>query len=503
MKTARIWLAGALCLPAALVLCYCCALPGRASPVKPPEKPADGGSTAPFTGSDSCGGRGCHGALSAQNDPPGVRRDEWSLWKRYDRHAQAYAVLLDGGTVHDRARRIADNLASTNKDGKRIPAYEDPRCLACHSTPALAAKKVDEAVTTMRSHGVGCEACHGPAGGTDGWLNLHYGKEWQATDRPERGEVRKKHHMTDTGDVREQVKMCVGCHIGAPAKGDEPARDLNHDLMAAGHPRLVFEFSAYLANMPPHWYPYPRDPKKANEAKLWAVGRVEAMSAALEQLASRAGAAEKDTVRWPEFAESDCFACHAGLHPGDSWRKREEHRKAGRRVGNLPFSTLYTTRLPEIADALGGTERTMRTSLDALAEEMQKPRPNANEVTKLAASARTFVDELSGKANAAKYDPNLIAKLIKALDADDKTLAAMSWDEVEQLVLALGALNEALPDAKKKDAKLFTPLYELLAYPRGFDSPESFRVHGGESGDNDKKLNDDLRALLKEFIPKP
>jgi hypothetical protein len=501
MKTARLWLAGVVCLPAVLVLCNYSVLTGRANPIKSTEtKPADEGSTSPFKGSDSCAGRGCHGALSP--NPTGVRQDEASLWKRYDRHAQAYAVLLDAGTKDDRAKRIANNLASTNKDGKPIPAYEDPRCLVCHSTPALATKKADEAVVAMRSQGVGCEACHGPAGGADGWFDLHYGQQWQDTAGGQRGEMRKKHHMTDTGDVREQVKMCVGCHIGAPAKGDEPARDLNHDLMAAGHPRLTFEFSTYLANMPPHWYPHPRDPKKANDAKLWAVGRAEAMSAALDQLASRADAADKGGVRWPEFAEYDCFACHAGLHPSDSWRKRADHRKAGRHVGNLPFSTLYSTRLPEIANALGGNDAALKTSIDALAAEMHKPNPHPEQVKKLVDSARKFVGELSDKADGmATFDPATISKLIKALDVDDATLEAMSWDEVEQLVLALGALNDALPDGQKKDAKLFTPLYGLLAFPPGYESPETFRVKDGGKGDNDKKLNDDLKALLKAFVP--
>ena len=50
-----------------------------------------------------------------------------------------------------------------------------------------------------------------------------------------------------------QAQVCVGCHVGAPAKDGVPARDLNHDLMAAGHPRLIFELSSYQANMPPHW----------------------------------------------------------------------------------------------------------------------------------------------------------------------------------------------------------------------------------------------------------
>jgi hypothetical protein len=38
-----------------------------------------------------------------------------------------------------------------------------------------------------------------------------------------------------------------------PGPDGKPWRDVNHDLIAAGHPRLSFELSAFMATMPPHW----------------------------------------------------------------------------------------------------------------------------------------------------------------------------------------------------------------------------------------------------------
>ncbi len=40
--------------------------------------------------------------------------------------------------------------------------------------------------------------------------------------------------------------------------------EVDHDLIAAGHPALRFEFATYFANLPPHW-DVARD-KKANSS---------------------------------------------------------------------------------------------------------------------------------------------------------------------------------------------------------------------------------------------
>ena len=55
-------------------------------------------------------------------------------------------------------------------------------------------------------------------------------------------------------EVGNRAKACVGCHIGAPAEGDWPLRDMNHDMIAGGHPRLQFDLRLFLEAMPEHWY---------------------------------------------------------------------------------------------------------------------------------------------------------------------------------------------------------------------------------------------------------
>ena len=56
------------------------------------------------------------------------------------------------------------------------------------------------------------------------------------------------------------------------------------DLIAAGHPRLDFEFSAYHANLPKHW-DRTQDKSRNQEslkARLWVAGQVASAEAAAQ-----------------------------------------------------------------------------------------------------------------------------------------------------------------------------------------------------------------------------
>src|SRR5579884_1841843 len=101
------------------VLNLCIGVRGN-SPVQPPSEgkgPAPGGDVAVvrhIAGNASCSGRSCHGGLEA-NPGKAVGQNEVLLFAGHDRHARAYQALLG-----ERARRMADNLAVTNADGKAI-----------------------------------------------------------------------------------------------------------------------------------------------------------------------------------------------------------------------------------------------------------------------------------------------------------------------------------------------------------------------------------------------
>src|SRR5262249_10930446 len=158
---------------------------------------------------------------------------------------------------------------------------------------------------------------HGPAGKSDQpWLYVHTGADWKKLSVDQK----QQHGMRPIRDVKVQAQVCAGCHVGAPAANDAPLRDCNHDMMAAGHPRLNFELTAFRANLPPHWGGAGKTKRKPvpEVAKVWAIGQVVSAKASLDLLADRAERADK--APWPEFAAYACNSCHADLqHP--SWRQ--------------------------------------------------------------------------------------------------------------------------------------------------------------------------------------
>ena len=108
--------------------------------------------------------------------------------------------------------------------------------------------------------------------------------------------------MTNLSSPAARARVCVDCHVGNRSRG----MDMNHDLIAAGHPRLNFEFASYLASYPKHWreahekaVPGPeREAASAEfEAKSWAVGQVVTAGAVLDLLGARALASKEGAVR--------------------------------------------------------------------------------------------------------------------------------------------------------------------------------------------------------------
>ena len=186
----------------------------------------------------------------------------------------------------DRSKQIQKYL------NQKTEAHEDQRCLSCHVAPGFDVKQHLPDAPYFKTDGVSCESCHGPAGK---WLNVHHLATWRSLN----AEAKKIQGMNDTQSLVGRAQLCARCHVG------EAGMDVDHDLIAAGHPRLHFEFAAFHAHMPRHW-PDTKDHagKHDFEARAWAIGQLATAHAALKLLAHRAGDAGKP---WPEFAEHDCL----------------------------------------------------------------------------------------------------------------------------------------------------------------------------------------------------
>ncbi len=252
-------------------------------------------------GTQSCATATCHGATGA-DAPMWSRSFEIHLGE--DPHARA-GIVLTG----DVSRRIVVRL---DRDAANDPVVFDnvlrTRCLSCHATVGAAdcqpAGRIEPAVL---GGGVSCESCHGPAGR---WGQSHYEVGWKTADQTAAG-------FRDNDTVLQRADNCVRCHIGS-RRADGLVRDVNHDLIAAGHPPLRFDLLRYTENQSRHW---DIDSWAAGETsprtRTRLVGSAVALAAAAELSAQRLidhQNGESD-VPHPELADYDCFGCHRTITP--------------------------------------------------------------------------------------------------------------------------------------------------------------------------------------------
>src|SRR5262249_41149913 len=146
-----------------------------------------------------------------------------------------------------------------------------------------------------------------------------------------------------------RTHTCMKCHVG------DSSQEVDHVLIAAGHPRLRFEYGAYYANYPRHWAPLgEKETDPTYEAFTWALGQVVTARSALELLIARASDEPSRVRNWPEFSEYDCTACHHDLKQ-QSGRQEYYQKLADRgiipakiKAGQLPWGTWYYPLLPTL-----------------------------------------------------------------------------------------------------------------------------------------------------------
>jgi hypothetical protein len=383
-------------------------------------------------GAGSCAAAACHNG----NGAPGEKGSEYTTWVLHDPHSHAFEVLYG-----ERSLRIEKNRQRPPSVSEDHPE-SDSLCLNCHVMPSIepisaGGEKPPRRKLFGADDGVSCEACHGAAGG---WLTRHYTAEWRGMSPKEKSDA----GMTNTKDLRVRAELCVRCHVGT---GEI---DVNHDLIAAGHPRLAFEYAAFHANMPKHWdIRKDREGRPDFEARLWAMGQVESAKAALELLAHRADA--KNERPWPEFAEHDCFACH---HDLKGRAPLGDGRPSGRLTGLPAWGTWYFSMLP---DALGEkVPEELAKDLSALRRDMEQFGSERKRVAETARSAAERLKPEVARVEKREYDGGALDVVLKRLAADERHVSEANWDGAAQLYLALGAAYVARGDVEpsRRDPRL-------------------------------------------------
>ena len=267
-----------------------------------------------YVGRSSCATATCHGGVVGLGP---AWHSSSSVWESSDRHAQAGDVLLE-----DLSKRIVQALEPAAADSKA--AYYmalQTRCVSCHAPEAASAlpaeaarefKSLDAALIA----GVSCEACHGPA---SRWEKAHTLQGW---NQPER--FCATTGMLDTESPLSRADNCARCHVGSRT-ADGQVRDMNHDMIAAGHPALYFDMVRHHARLPKHWAEATDELAKVqrNQAPEAAEAlRTRVLLAAIELSFER----RTTKMPQPELSEFDCGSCHHDLR----WNgPRQNHGSTG------------------------------------------------------------------------------------------------------------------------------------------------------------------------------
>jgi hypothetical protein len=246
----------------------------------------------------TCASSLCHGSIAGWDGSP-VVQNEYIIWSRLDKHALAYALLLN-----DKSRAIAAKLNLPQ------PAHQSRVCLDCHAhNPVPSAPK--PAPAHSAADGIGCEGCHGPA---ERWIAPH-----TAPGATHAGNIRNGLYPADQPLAR--ATLCLSCHFGATDKY------VSHRMMAAGHPRMSFEMETFTQLQPAHFTvdaDYIRRKGNVDGVRIWAIGQAMAVSTQVDILLDpqrgRDGA-------FPELTLFDCHACH---HPmaDTRWKPRTAFGKS-------------------------------------------------------------------------------------------------------------------------------------------------------------------------------
>lgn len=392
---------------------------------------SDPSNISKYLGPGSCAAAACHGNIAPQATAS-VRQNEYTIWVVQDRHASAFRALQN--PVSQRMGRLL---------GIGKPE-QSTKCLACH---ALHVPSGQKGRNFDANDGVSCENCHGPS---SLWLGNHSMKGWGRAKSLSAG-------MVDVWDPVRRSEQCLSCHLGNGSK------QVDHEMIAAGHPDLVFDLESYSAAMPPHW-------KMSTAAALvirtWAVGQAVQLREALSRLARRS------ETQWPEYSEFECYACHHNLASAQrSWRQRVGYED--RPPGNPPWNIAHFAVLRVIA---AQTDRDVSGDLEKALEEVFK---TASDLKSDPASIKTSADRaaavagnLAARWKTRDFQKDEAARVLRALSTESEKLANKGPKTAEQATMALQTLAAIFGDAgnRKEFDLALKALYKEIESPSTYDA---------------------------------
>lgn len=342
-----------------------------------------------YVGASSCAASSCHGGA-------GEKRDQWVLWNAKDVHRRAHATLtLARSTQIAAAAGIADPVHNS-------------RCTVCHA-PFAEVPAPQRVAMLDRTEGISCESCHAPA---ESWIRSHTRPRtdiFTYLDKVADG-------LRDLKSLYVRANTCVACH-----------ENVDHDLLQAGHPELIFELDGQSVTEPKHW----KEAATYSGAQAWLVGQATALREVSWQLTRAGQADERLTDR------------QAGL----LWLIQ----KAAPVVGQNQLAALDNQIEPLKTHA----------SADAVAQAVAKlawtPALTGDALKRLAGTAGDFRTAGATRMVQARRAERLVLGLDRLLAASDRQLEAKLDPEMKELF----RLAQILPDFDP--AKFATALEKFAA----------------------------------------
>lgn len=417
------------------------------------------GTLGKHLGVASCAGSTCHGHSVADGKP--VRQDELRSWQEESSpggaHSRAYRVLLE-----PRGREILTRLGY----GGNMATGINKDCAGCHTT--LGAPK--------QADGVGCESCHGAAGG---WVSSHYVK-----GTTHRGNVAQG--LTNLSSPATRANICLDCHLSGDAQG----QFVSHRIMAAGHPRVSFELDLFSTLQQHHDEDAdylveldgsPRKPK-TNSMQMWAVGQAEALQRSLSLFSQPAKGIDG---LFPEFTFYDCHSCHRRIYDGED-ASVTKVPNPGRpiHVGMPPYNDENIIMLlaaakvlaPDLAPALESRSRAFHAA-------MGEGRPQA---VQAAQALRQTAGQLSGRFAGASFNKAQTLSVIEMIASDAISPRFTDYEGAVQSVMAIDTLLNGMVNQGMVSAGAVAGLrsqvnqaYAAVREPNSFQPAAFRRALGG------------------------
>jgi hypothetical protein len=363
-------------------------------------------------GPASCATSVCHGKAT-RDENSNVWLNEYRIWSRDDYHSDAYNVLRS-----DESKAMADKLGLSSAQTADV-------CLDCHADNIPADKRGEK---FQISDGIGCEACHG---GAEKWIESHAEDDATHANNLALG-------MYPTEKPEARAKLCLSCHVGTKEKFAD------HDIMAAGHPRMSFELETFTVNQPAH-YNVDEDylERKGNikSVNMWANGMVFKAQRQLDLIRSDLFSGHG---LFPELAFFDCHACH---HPMNERRMQATSVTGGLPPGMVQLDDSSFHMLMAIASVVQpDAASTLREQVGRLHAATTRGR---DELRSQAGRLDGILDDLVGSLGSHDYsDGDMRGIRLELLDKarrgeyHDFTSAEQAFLAVETLCIELGEYDQ-------------------------------------------------------------